>query len=110
LLRSIVDSCGRCGRVVSTPVRLTDLSRRPVEETYYACPFCLSRLDVEEVTEHLESQEPSQEEKSMVEKVEDNVSNCTYEFGYLGSRPKDSVIPDECLICPRILKCMVKST
>lgn len=110
MLRSLVDSCGRCGRAVSTPLRLTDLSRRPVEVTYYACPFCLSRLDVEEMAEHLEGSEPSQEEKSMVEKVEDTVSNCAYEFGYLRSRPKDSVIPDECLICPRILKCMVKST
>jgi len=112
LLRSLVESCVRCGRVVSTPVRLTDLSRRPVEETYYACPFCLSRLDVGEVTEHLEGLEHSQDEKGIEEKaeMEVTVSNCAYEFGYLGSRPKDSVIPDQCLICPRILKCMVKST
>jgi len=109
LLRSMVDACVRCGRVFSTPVRLTDLSRKPVEETYYACPFCLSRLDVEEVTE---PSEHPHDEKGIEEKVEVEATapNCSHEFGYLWSRPKDSAIPDECLICPRILRCMVKST
>jgi len=102
LLRSVVDSCVRCGRAVSAPVRLTDLSRRPVEETYYACPFCFSRLDVEDAAEH--------SEHSHGRKLAVAVSNCSHEFGYLRSRPKDSAIPDECLICPRILQCMVKLT
>jgi len=108
LLRSVVDSCGRCGRVVSVPVRLTDFSRRPVEETYYACPFCFSRLDVEDVTEHLEHSHTHK--KTVGKKFPVAVSDCSHEFGYLRSRPKDSAIPDECLTCPRILQCMVKST
>jgi len=123
LLRSVVESCGRCGRAVSAPLRLTDLSRRPSEETYYACPFCFSRLDVEDVAEHLERSHAqvgvsssssiealgSQNKKSGGKNT-DVISNCSREFGYLRSRPKDSAIPDECLICPRILQCMVRST
>jgi len=124
LLRSVVDSCVRCGRVVSVPVRLTDLSHRPLEETYYACPFCFSRLDVEDVVEHLElshahkvvasassvdvgGSKGRQGGKSVATAV---AINCSHEFGYLRSRPKDSAIPDECLTCPKILQCMVKST
>lgn len=108
MLRDAVDSCGRCGRVVSAPVRLTDLSRRPVKETYYACPFCFSRLDVEDVKEHLEHSHAH--EKSGGKKLAlVAVSNCSLGFGYLRTRPKDSVIPDECLTCSRILQCMVKS-
>jgi len=108
LLRSMIDSCLHCGRAVSAPVRLTDLSRKPFEETYYACPFCFSRLDVEDVAEHLEHSHGR--EKKGGRKIAVAVSNCLHEFGYLRSRPKDSAIPDECLTCPRILQCMVNST
>jgi len=108
LLRSAVDSCVHCGRAVSVPVRLTDLSHKPLQETYYACPFCLSRLDVEDVTEHLKHSHTHDKGGGM--KVAAVVSNCSHELGYLSSRPKDSTIPDECLICPKILQCMVKST
>jgi hypothetical protein len=90
------------------PVRLTDLSRKPFEETYYACPFCFSRLDVEDVEEHLEHLHGR--EKNGKRKVAVAVSNCSHEFGYLRKRPKDTAIPDECLTCTRILQCMVKST
>lgn len=120
MLRNVVDSCVRCGRAVSTPVRLTDLSRRPLEETYYACPFCFSRLDIEDVAEHLEHSHPHGAASSLSKipvlrlptekKPAVAVSNCSHEFGYLRSRPKDSAIPDECLICPKILQCMVRST
>jgi len=108
LLRSVGDSCMHCGRVVSVPVRLTDLSHKPSQETYYACPFCFSRLDVEDVAEHLKHSHTHDKGSEM--KVPVVVSNCSHEFGYLSSRPKDSAIPDECLICPKILHCMVKST
>jgi len=105
------------------PVRLTDLSRRPAEETYYACPFCFSRLDVEDMGEHLEHSHGSavgvsassvkassaNSGKSGGKKAPTAFSNCSNEFGYLNSRPKDSAIPDECLTCPKILQCMVKS-
>jgi len=107
LLRNVVDSCLHCGRAVSAPVRLTDLSRKPFKETYYACPFCFSRLDIEDVTEHLEHSHGR--EKSDGRKIAVTVSNCPHEIGYLRSRPKDSAIPDECLICPRILQCMISS-
>jgi hypothetical protein len=33
---------------------------------------------------------------------------CLHEFGYLGTLPKNSKIPDECLGCSRIMKCLAK--
>jgi hypothetical protein len=33
---------------------------------------------------------------------------CTHEFGYLGTLPKNSKIPDECLGCSRIVKCLAE--
>ena len=34
-------------------------------------------------------------------------SGCLHHFGYLSSRPKDSPIPQECIICQRLGDCMV---
>jgi CRISPR/Cas system-associated protein Cas5 (RAMP superfamily) len=34
-------------------------------------------------------------------------SVCPHYFGFLSQRPKDSVIPDGCLTCEKILECMV---
>lgn len=33
---------------------------------------------------------------------------CPYHLGYLKKRPKDALIPDACLGCPRILECLEK--
>ena len=34
-------------------------------------------------------------------------SGCLHHFGYLSSRPKDSPIPQECILCLRLGDCMV---
>jgi len=34
-------------------------------------------------------------------------SGCLHHFGYLSSRPKDSPIPQECIICQQLGDCMV---
>jgi len=34
-------------------------------------------------------------------------SGCLHHFGYLSSRPKDSPIPHECILCQRLGDCMV---
>jgi hypothetical protein len=113
----------RCGRVFSEPLRLTDLSHRPHEETYYACPFCFSRVDVNEILKNPESPDlkphigpvlsasPSKNMRS--EKISDEkkmtVSECPQKFGYLKDRSKGAEIPDKCLTCAKILQCMSSS-
>lgn len=113
----------RCGRVFSEPLRLTDLSNRPREETYYACPFCFSRVDVNEILRNPESPDmkphigpvlsasPSKERRN--EKINDEkkmtVSECPHQFGYLKNRSKGAEIPDKCLTCANILQCMSSS-
>ena len=34
--------------------------------------------------------------------------NCVHNFGYLESRPEKTSIPDECLGCPKVIKCLIK--
>jgi hypothetical protein len=46
-------------------------------------------------------------EKNTTEQTGEDVSGCLHHFGYLSSRPKDSPIPQECIICQRLGGCMV---
>ncbi len=114
---------------------MSNLSLTPAEQ-YYACPHCFLKLteDVENeesVTEestHSPPVHPSlekvldaisaqpQKEKETKEdtaaKTEEaegeGLSGCSYNFGYLANRPRDSPIPQECLTCQRIVDCMLR--
>lgn len=46
-------------------------------------------------------------EENVVAREERFFSGCLYHFGYLSSRPKDSPIPQECILCQRLGDCMV---
>lgn len=35
-------------------------------------------------------------------------SGCSHYFGYLGTLPKNASLPDECLECPNIIKCLTR--
>lgn len=113
----------RCGRTFPKPVSLTNLSHRPRKETYYACPFCFSRLKIEEMLDKHEISEAKshvglafssaipkvKKNERQIEENKNAVSTCKYGLGYLRSRSKGSEIPDDCLTCPKILQCMSSS-
>lgn len=44
---------------------------------------------------------------SATAKEERFFSGCLHHFGYLSSRPRDSPIPQECILCQRLGDCMV---
>ncbi len=110
----------RCGKPFSEPIKLTNLSNRSNEETYLACPFCFSRVQVEEVPMNLFSSDTKSNVESVLltspskersnEKITDErneiVSECPHQLGYLKSRSKDAEIPDKCFTCSKILQCM----
>jgi hypothetical protein len=41
-------------------------------------------------------------------KVFDSPAKCAHYFGFLNAIPKDAPIPDECLVCPKVLQCNIK--
>ncbi len=55
-----------------------------------------------------EPQEKKEESPMPEEKEEKGPSGCRHHFGYLASRPKNDSIPQECLICPKVLDCTLK--
>jgi hypothetical protein len=41
-------------------------------------------------------------------KVFDSPAKCAHYFGFLNTIPKETPIPDECLVCPKVLQCTIK--
>ena len=88
-----------CGKTFGKPTVLTDVSTIP-RKNYYACPFCNSKIDI--LVENMKIVDIKATEYP---KVFDSPAKCARYFGFLNSIPKDAPIPDECLICPKVLQC-----
>ena len=113
----------KCGKDIQEPILLNNLSVTPTEQ-YDACPYCFTKLEPNKVNQGEgtvleEGEDPSFQ---VLKKVEDLIlsSNgpqekeretvgCPQEFGYLANRPKDAPIPQECLLCPKMVDCMLKT-
>ncbi len=105
--QAIVCPYAKCGKIFSEPIALTVLASGS-HETYHACPYCFSRLSVSENLEKglSEASKETSQDTPKGTKNDDDAGNCAHYVGYLKTRPKDAPIPDECLTCNRILKCM----
>jgi DNA-directed RNA polymerase subunit RPC12/RpoP len=101
--------CNGCKGTFQKPILATDSSLGQVQK-YYACPRCLAKVTEVKSRKSEESKETSTPKKDMkkaVAKHEDNVE-CEHFLGYLGKRPKDMAIPDECLTCDRMIQCLIR--
>lgn len=118
----------KCKEEINKPILLTDFSKTPAE-SYYACPRCMTKLndagkpqevlekgptiakeipEKEKTSEVIEPKKPEEKPVRPPETEEEAPPGCPYHFGYLGRRPKDAAIPEECLTCPKMIKCMLK--
>jgi hypothetical protein len=100
--------CQECGKEFETPLLAQISSHGYVQQTYYACPRCLTRVPEsrKQKTERSETTASFKEMRSPT-KPEESVS-CQHFFGYLKQRPKDTSIPEDCLVCDKMIECMVK--
>ncbi len=122
---SVVVACPnpKCRREIEEPILLTNLSVTPPEQ-YDACPYCFSKLDPntanQDETNALEEDEDPNFQ--VLKKVEDLIlssngpqekeketSGCPEDFGYLANRPENVPIPPECMLCPKMVDCMLKT-
>jgi hypothetical protein len=61
--------------------------------------------EAEELEEPEELEEAPTIEESETKETESSV--CPEEFGYLANRPPDTPIPSRCLVCPKMVDCML---
>jgi len=88
-----------CQKSFGKPTIMTDSSTIP-RENYYACPYCNSKIDI--ITEEMKI---VQVKATEYPKVLDSPAKCAHYIGFLNSIPEDATIPDDCLICPKVLQC-----
>ena len=89
-----------CKKEVERFILLTDFSKTP-RETYYACPHCLTKIDIVAKDSNLNSVSAETSHTP----VGKTTMECTYYLGHLKTLPRKGTIPDECLVCPKLLKC-----
>ncbi|MEM2917469.1 MAG: hypothetical protein QXN63_03835 [Candidatus Bathyarchaeia archaeon] len=102
----IVCTYVKCGKTYKEPIIVTNLSSNAQEKTYYACPHCLSKVNMPK-KETQKPKDTAKETEEDTEKEEDSSPTCPYHFGYLKTKPKNASIPDECLTCPKMIKCLL---
>ena len=78
---------------------LTDTSVIP-RQTHYACPFCMSKLEIATVNEKIISVKPTE-----YPIVFDSPAKCAHFSGLLHAPGETMLTQEECLICPKVLQC-----
>ena len=58
----------------------------------------------EKVKDAISNQQPTESENS-----NKNLTNCPHHFGYLADLPKNAPFPEECLLCTRVVECIIPS-
>jgi hypothetical protein len=91
-----------CEKTFEKPTVLTDSSTIP-RQSYFACPHCMSKLDI--VTENMKVVGVKPTEYPI---VFDSPAKCAHFSGFLNAPPPDAPLPDECLICPKVLQCNMR--
>jgi hypothetical protein len=100
-----------CSKVFTAPIKTLNLQDNP-SEPYYACPFCLTRIDGAHGAKYEVSIEKPPvpklvEEKPKHSEGDEKPASCAYHLGYLSERSQKE-IPEGCLVCRDIVSCMLK--
>jgi len=104
-----------CGKSFGRPIEVRVIGPDNAPKIYDACPYCFSRVihpnqdpkPVEKISlPTITSNEDLDKEQGSEKKGKP--TGCSHSFGYLSNRPKGTSIPDSCLTCPKITKCMLQ--
>ena len=100
-----------CNKAFTKPLTVLNL-RQDSQQSYNACPYCLTSITVEE-TIIKSPPEEIQKDVSPPREIADTSqesSICKYHFGYLSEKELKQKIPEECIVCTEIIKCMFNKT
>lgn len=106
-----------CKKTFTNPLKTINLQENTTEP-YYACPYCLTKLEMEQPKKEKEtgtfeplSKKPSEnihDESKEKKRNKEKPSDCQLYLGYLSERSSKEQIPDGCLVCKDIVECMLK--
>ncbi|MCW3999833.1 MAG: hypothetical protein NWE93_06305 [Candidatus Bathyarchaeota archaeon] len=90
-----------CEKKFDKPTVITDTSVIP-RQTHYACPYCMSRLEILTEKTKIVSVKPAE-----YPLVLDSPAKCAHFSGLLNTSPENT-LTDECLVCPKVLQCNLR--
>jgi hypothetical protein len=91
-----------CEKNFEKPTILTDRISIP-RESYYACPHCMSKLDITIENMKIVDIKPAE-----YPKVFESPAKCAQFSSLLHTLPPNAPLPDECLLCPKVLQCRIR--
>ena len=91
-----------CEKTFDRPTFMTD-SSDIIRQSHYACPHCMSKLEI--ITDEMKIIGINPTEYP---KVFESPAKCAHFSSLVNLRPKNMPLPDECLICPKILQCKIR--
>lgn len=103
-IQSMTCPNNKCGRVFDKPLELIDLAKQS-DERSYVCPYCLFKL--EPIQPEQETAFETFSDEKLQDATKEKEGNCPQFLGYLGKRPKNAPIPEFCLTCPQMMKCLL---
>lgn len=111
-----------CGRTFTVPLKARNFGVKNAK-IFEACPYCLT--EIVGGPESVGEEKPGSEgEESKVDVVsfetvgdkpaspassESKVEGCTRHLGYLSKRSSKEKIPEECMMCDKIVQCMLQT-
>ncbi len=103
-----------CKKPFPNPLKTLNLQANP-NETYFACPFCLTKVEGYEVQSRKDDKTSHKKDESKKSDAVlknavafDKEPTCQHKMGYLSERSNKEQIPDECFVCKDIVDCMLK--
>ena len=91
-----------CEKSFDKPTLLTDSSNL-IRQSHYACPHCMSKLEIITDNTKIVSVNPAE-----YPKVFESPAKCAHFSSFSTVRPKNMPLADECLICPKVLQCKIR--
>jgi hypothetical protein len=86
-------------------------------EPYDACPYCLTEITSAESCHVVEAKSSPETDETKDEGTvvalagrtvrSPQATQCAHHFGYLSERSSKDKIPEECMICDKVLECML---
>jgi hypothetical protein len=97
-----------CQQTFTVPLKTLNVQSNPTEP-YYACPFCLTKLQEPTLKIPKPAAVPSEAApKKAHSSVDEKPTTCKFHLGYLSERAQKEQIPEDCLLCKSIVECMLK--
>jgi len=109
-----------CGRVFVNPIIVQDLSLKN-DSSYQACPYCLTEIITEKTFEVKDIESAQKKKETKIKEAKERIHKiksvqqpfleehkCPHHFGYLSERSRKEAIPEGCIICEKIVQCMLK--